>query len=105
MPDLLFKPPKLVELLGIKRGDLDLHFHPKETLFPIHFVLDLVTLEAWSPRELEATSEPHSIVVKLRGVGGSLRLVLEQPHPCCKCFVCAFKAPLVDSRHLALARA
>ena len=50
-------------------------------MFPIHIVLDLVTLGTWSPRELEATSEPHSIVVKLRGVGGSLRLVVEQPHP------------------------
>ena len=68
-------------MLGIERGDLDLHFHPKETLFPIHIVLDLVTLGTWSPRELEATSEPHSIVVKLHGVGGSLRLVVELPHP------------------------
>ena len=74
-------------------------------MFPIHFVLDLVTLEAWSLRELEATSEPHSIVVKLRGVGGRLRLVVEQPRPCCKGFVCASKATIVESWHLALVRA
>ena len=54
-------------MLGIERGDLDLHFHSKESLFPVHFVLDLVTLEAWSLRELEATLKPHSIVMKLRG--------------------------------------
>ena len=100
-----FLATQLVELLGIERGDLDLHFHPKETLFPILFVLDIVTLEAWSPRELGATLEPHSIVVKLRGVGGRLRLVVEQTHPCCKGFVCAFKAPIVESQHLALVRA
>ena len=92
-------------MLGFERGDLDLHIHPKKTLFPIRFVLDLVTLEVWSLRELEATSEPHSIVVKLRGVGGRLWLVVEKPHPCCKGFVCASKAPIVESRHLALVRA
>ena len=92
-------------MLEIERGDLDLHSHPKESLFPIHIVVDLVTLGTWSPRELEATSKPHSIVVKLHGVGGKLRPVVEQPHTCCKGFVCASKAPIVESRHLALVRA
>ena len=40
---------KLVDLLGIEGGDLDLHIHPKETLSPINIVLDLVTLGTWSP--------------------------------------------------------
>ena len=55
--------------LGIEGGDLDLKFHSKEILFLILIVVDLVTLVVWGHQELEATSEPKSIVVKLRGVG------------------------------------
>ena len=52
---------------------------------------------------VEDTSEPYFIVVKLRGVVGSLQFGCgEGPNIVCKGWAPPSRAPLVESLHLAL---
>ena len=65
----------------------------KGNLIPPYFLVwILLLLGAWAPLSEEVTSEPHSIVVKLRGFVGSLQLsCVESPNLVCKGPVAAFK--------------
>ena len=58
----------------------------------VHTLADLVTLGCLSTLDGEVTAEPYSIVVKLRGVVGSLQLSCgDCPNLVCKGSITAFK--------------